>query len=88
MTAIIQTIFFAPNHLEPIPMFLVAGDVDANDGMGNFVVTNDPSLAKKFETGAEAFDYRMQVSKVKPRREDGQPNRPLAALTVVIRDLQ
>lgn len=88
MTSIIQTIFFAPNHLEPIPMFLVTGDVDANDGMGNFVVTNDPALAMKFETGGDAFEYRMQVSKVKPWRDDGQPNRPLAALTVVIRDLQ
>jgi len=42
------------------------------------------SDAMKFATVAEAWDYWRQQSPDLPLRPDGQPNRPLTALTVAV----
>lgn len=71
---------------EPPPegAYLAAYDADAHDGRGLADWTDDLSRALKFDTPAEAMSYWRQQSRVRPLREDGEPNRPLTAYTVEI----
>jgi hypothetical protein len=67
--------------------FLESFDHDAYDGRGYGEYTARPSKAKHFNSYGEALDFWGKRSTVKPLREDGKPNRPLTALTVVIETL-
>lgn len=62
-------------------------DPDAFDGGGDLLATADPSRAKQFKTIAQAVDYYRQISRIKPKRWDGQPNRPATTFTVVMERL-
>lgn len=65
--------------------YVVSFDADANGGYGDAVLTPQLSDAKRFPSGASAFDYwRTQASAPNATRPDGQPNRPLTAFTVKI----
>lgn len=57
---------------------------DAGDYAGNITTTDDPAKARRFRTKTAAFLYWRQESKLRPRRPDGKPNRPLTAFTVEI----
>lgn len=66
--------------------YLVECDVDARDGRGAVLATEDPAKARRFADVGEAMDYWRRVSTVLPLRPDGKPNRPLTAYTVEILD--
>jgi hypothetical protein len=70
----------------PLPMFVVLCDVDACDGFGEIVLTNNPMSAQQFRDAQEALLYYTRVSRVRPTRDDGEPNRPLRAFTIEIYD--
>lgn len=72
----------------PIPLFIVDCDVDACDGLGSFTLSNDPLAAMGFADVSAALEYRNRRSRVKPVRPDGQPNRPLSALTIQVIELE
>jgi hypothetical protein len=57
---------------------------DAGDYAGNITVADTAAGARVFRTKTAAFLYWRQQSKLRPRRPDGQPNRPLTAFTVEI----
>jgi hypothetical protein len=63
--------------------YLKAYDPAAEDGRGLLVTTTDPAEAKRY-SAAEALAEWKRVSRVRPRRPDGKPNRPLSAFTIEI----
>ncbi len=67
---------------DPVMMYVAKSDTETNDGMGSFMLTNDPKDALHFDTMQDALECWRRQSIVKPTREDGKPNRPLTALTV------
>lgn len=62
--------------------YLKSYDPDAFDGYGDCVFTDLPEDALAFSSFTDAQKYVNQVSKKRPLREDGQPNRPIAAFTI------
>jgi len=62
-------------------------DHEANNGQGHGVFTLDPDEAMRFRNAADAMTFWSKQSLVRPRRPDGQPNKPMTALTVVIETL-
>lgn len=58
-------------------------DVDSA-GRARVTFTRDRSEAMQFETQRDAILFYRQVSHVKPKRDDGEPNCPLTAWTVSI----
>lgn len=66
--------------------YLKAFDFDAHDGRGFGEFTRDPAKAMKFASIGEATAFWKTPSKVRPLREDGRPNRPLAATTITFAD--
>ena len=62
--------------------WLVAFDIEARNGRGDFLFSNDPLEAYTWPTmDAALADYVRQSSMV-PLRDDGMPNRPLRGFTV------
>ena len=66
------------------PVYLKAFDVEAHDGRGEGVYTHDAAEAFRFADLEAVYREWNRVSKRRPFREDGRPNKPLAALTVEI----
>jgi hypothetical protein len=64
--------------------WLVSCDVDAREGRGMVIATDDPAKALLFPRPAAALMYWQRQSKHTPLRPDGKPNRPLTAYTVTI----
>lgn len=62
-------------------------DPDAHGGQGFVDVTEDEGEALEFSTAAAAWDCWKQQSTIRPYREDGKPNRPLTAITVMVEEL-
>jgi len=56
-------------------------DHDAFEGRGYGTFTPDPAKAMCFDTGVAALLFWRKQSSVRPLRPDGEPNRPLTALT-------
>jgi hypothetical protein len=46
------------------------------------LTTTEITEARGFANGVEALDFWRQVCPTHPRRDDGRPNRPLAAFSV------
>ena len=67
-----------------VGMYLHSADFDANGGIGDMVFTADPARAMRFPDTRSALKMWRTQSTVLPLRPDGQPNRPLTALTVEI----
>lgn len=62
-------------------------DPDEHEGIGRLAVTLVPEEALRFENAAEALREYRRISKVRPLRPDGLPNRPMTAYTVEIHSL-
>jgi hypothetical protein len=66
----------------PIGAYLLSYDPEAFGGRGWSDWTSDRAQALRFEDYSAALAYWQQVPRTRPRRPDGQPNRPLCAFTV------
>ncbi len=64
--------------------YLMTFDHEAHDGRGEIDTTTRLSRAMKFKTSIKAFEFYGRVSKSRPTRPDGKPNKPLTAFTVLI----
>lgn len=62
-------------------------DLDARDGIGEVTWTMNSEDALAFPTPGVALAAYRSTSKVRPLRDDGQPNRPLTAFTVSVEAL-
>jgi hypothetical protein len=62
--------------------YLKSYDPDAHGGRGTCEWTADKAAAAVYPDFAAAFEAWRQVPKSRPRRDDGQPNRPLTAFSV------
>lgn len=84
---IIKAVMFANGM--PCPhegQYLKEADFEAHDGRGFMTFTKDINRAMKFEGTGQAMAFWSTRSKTHPTRPDGQPNRPLTALSVEIMD--
>lgn len=68
---------------DPVGMWLHRYDPDAFDGRGQIVFTPLKSEAQRFPSMIEAMACWKQPSTRVPLRDDGKPNRPLTAFTVI-----
>jgi len=68
--------------------WLGAYDPEARRGLGHILWVDDAEDAMSFERTGDAFKVWRMVSRARPIRDDGQPNRPLTAYTVEIVELQ
>lgn len=66
----------------PVGWYLASYDADGNDGWGEAVWTDNPAEALEFATATDARACWAEQSRLRPLRPDGQPNRPLTALSV------
>jgi hypothetical protein len=64
--------------------FLVSYDPDAAGGRGSFRSSPDPRKAAKFASAAAAHAFWARQSRTRPLRDDGEPNGPLTAFTVLV----
>jgi hypothetical protein len=84
---VIRAIGFANGfHCPHEGLFLKAADFEAFGGRGYMTFTDDIAKAMKFETAGDAMVMWRTQSKTRPIRPDGEPNRPLTALTIEIED--
>jgi hypothetical protein len=67
------------HELFQVPVYLEDFDLEFRGGLGKATLTADPSKALPFETLESLFETWSTISRTKPRREDGRPNRPLTA---------
>jgi hypothetical protein len=67
--------------------WLESFDPEANDGRGFVQFRPDPASAMRFDTAADALAYLATSPASRPLRADGQPNRPLRAFAIEIREL-
>lgn len=67
--------------------YLLAFDPNGREGRGVFVWTDEPEWAMKFETVGAAMDEWRRTSTTHPTRDDGKPNRPLTAFTLVTEEV-
>jgi len=70
----------SPPELEG--QYLESFDVEAHDGRGTAAWTGDLESAMRFEDLVSAVGAWQTISKKRPRRPDGKPNRPLTAFNV------
>jgi hypothetical protein len=68
----------------PIGQFLKSYDPEAHDGRGSARWTNNLNEALTFSSQVEAARLWRSIPRVRPKRSDGRPNRPLTAFTVLI----
>lgn len=66
----------------PVGAYLASFDVDAHDGLGTCTWTTNLDDALHYPSTIAAIQAWRTVSRVRPRRPDGQPNRPLTAFSV------
>ena len=71
----------------PLGQYLLSSDPDAFQGRGWAEWTGDLTEARQFTDHGAALDYWRQVSKVRPTRPDGRPNRPLCTFSVTVEPL-
>lgn len=64
--------------------YLKSYDPDGHKGWGSIECTADPREAIQFQGWDEIKAFRDQQSTVRPAWPDGEPNRPLRALTIDI----
>lgn len=62
--------------------YLVRMDVEARNGRGMLVATEDPAKAMVFDGMPQLASYWRRPSQSVPYRPDGKENRPLTAYTV------
>ncbi len=64
--------------------WLKSYDPEAHNGRGAVKFTDDVNEAITFADRRAAFACYLQVPKIRPVRDDGKPNRPLTAYTIMI----
>ena len=64
--------------------YLQAYDPEFMNGAGLATWTTNPEHALLFTTKTQAMDLWKTVPRSKPRRADGEPNRPLTAYSVEV----
>jgi len=62
--------------------YLVSFDAEAHDGRGDALFTLYKERATRFDSFKEVMELWGTISKVRPLREDGKPNRPLTTFTI------
>jgi hypothetical protein len=67
--------------------WLKSFDHNAYKGRGYGVYTDDPRKALRFASPGEAMAFWARQADVNPIRPDGQPNKPLTALTASFEQL-
>ena len=83
MTLLIKALGFANGRSCPHEgQYLKAFDFEYENGIGYGDFTDDPSEAMKFDSFRDAMEFWKTQSKVRPIRPDGEPNRPLTALSI------
>lgn len=68
--------------------YVVSSDVDAHNGLGELVVSDDIGKAMKFPNSYAAMAYWSRQSVLQPLRPDGKPNRPLTAYTTEVVEVE
>ena len=63
-------------------VYLASFDVDAHGGIGEFTLTENRDEALRFGGVLGLYLAWRSRSQVKPWRDDGEPNRPLTAMTI------
>jgi hypothetical protein len=82
---VIRAVAFANGVPCPIAgQWLRSFDFEYGNGRGDGYFVTDPRKAKVFDSQADAIAFWNTVSKCKPVREDGQPNKPLTSTTFEI----
>jgi hypothetical protein len=76
-----------PSGGTPMYQFLKSYDPEAHDGMGFAEWTTELDQAMKFDTAGEAWMLWRTIPTSRPRRPDGQFNRPLTAFTIEVMDV-
>jgi hypothetical protein len=76
-----------PNTLYP-NKFLKSFDPDGNNGRGEYDTARDLSEAQLFITAKDAINLWQTVSKLRPFRPDGEPNKPLTAFNIEILEIE
>ena len=71
-----------------IGCYLADYDPDVNGGRGLIDWTRDPAGAMIFDNQLAAGRCYTAVSRVRPVRPDGQPNRPLTGYTVIFEPVE
>lgn len=66
------------------PTWVAGFDIEAHDGRGEVRYTSDVATAMHFPTPGHLLDAWKCQSTTRPLRDDGEPNRPLTALTVEV----
>jgi bisphosphoglycerate-dependent phosphoglycerate mutase len=85
MAHLIRAIAFANGMRCPhAGQWLESFDHEAHNGRGYATFTKTAKKAMKFDSFADAMEFWKRQSKVRPKRPDGEPNRPFTALTVSI----
>lgn len=65
-----------------VGQYLQSYDPEARDGLGETRWTADPAKARLFDKAGDGFELWRTVSKTRPVRDDGKPNRPLSAHSI------
>jgi len=60
-------------------LYLKSFDVDAHNGIGSVILTDNKADALRFAHVGDAMEAWKRQSRVVPFRPDGKPNRPLTA---------
>jgi len=71
----------------PQPEYLKEYDNETHDGRGFAASTRDINEALKFDSLEAVLEAWKSVSKKRPLRADGKPNRPLSTFTISPRRL-
>ena len=68
--------------------YLKEFDFDSDGGRGRGEFTKDKMNAKIFSDPGSALRFWKSQSKVRPLRDDGEPNRPLSCLNIGIEHVE
>lgn len=68
----------------PTGQYVESYDPDAFDGFGTVKFSKHEDEAKVFQSHRDAMEFWNQSSKVRPKRADGKPNRPLTAFSIEV----
>lgn len=71
----------------PVGQMLASYDPDAYEGYGEATWTRDPALAMIFPHQLAVLATWKVIPMSRPRRPDGQPNRPLTVFTIEARPI-
>lgn len=88
MSVVVRVLHTNGLGVMPDDTWVQSWDVEAFDGLGGVDYTRDLDEARVFADAGEAMSEWRTQSVLRPRRDhDGEPNRPLTALTIEVLDL-